>query len=166
MRGRSCMRAGAGGCGGGGRGALVVAGSQSLTAGREGAYARMHQRRARCPGREQKAGGSWLTGERGAHATGSERATRRCLLWRRARGACLRKRGGASRAVYTGGVEGNGAGHALGLWLASMQTRCSPQPPAGEVCQLGLCDPGAELRWASHGYFWELLMRVLVLTCR
>ena len=140
MPGRSCTRAA-----GAGRWWLVGWCSQQASRGRPHGGTRTHapaasalsRPRPRAKGR----GGSWLAGERGARVGERARAggVGRGLLGERVR----RLRAGSAGArdsIYRG--RGGACSRGRG-WLAGMQARCSPQPP------VGLCDPGAELRWAS-----------------
>ena len=77
-----------------------------------------------CDRGRAKCSGPWLAGEHGARVVVPG-------------GVCLAT--GATRVYGSAGeprgstiYRGNG-GHALEPWLASMRTRCPPQPPAGGV---------------------------------
>jgi hypothetical protein len=161
MCARSCMLAAPGrGPGGSAPAALELAAGQASggsRAGRKGADARMHLRRALCPVRDRgraEGSGCWLAGELGARVVVPA-------------GVCLAT--GATRVYGSAGeprvstyILGNG-GHAPGPWLASMRTRWPPKPPAAEFswgCAIPLLSSGGLS--SSGGYFWPAFMLVFV----
>jgi hypothetical protein len=136
----------------------VAAGERRQGTGREGADARMHLRRARCPGRA-------IGGEQNAVALGSPGSTaraswfraRRCLLGD-GRDTRLRERWGASREYYIPGERRacTGAGAVAGEWRAC-ERGALRNPRRAEFswgCAIPALSSGGLA--SSSAYFWHL----------